>query len=183
MALLFANPSLLLVQAKCVFEYDAENDDELSLKVGDIVAILAQEDEGWWEGEVGGKHGIFPSNFVEMIEDEAGAASVVRENAAGNTTVSAIPCLLCSSRLPHLSAFSTLQPKPKKHLGGVGLGNIFAGGAIQLKKTSGPTKKPADTPQPVRETIALKPTKASLTAPKQPPAPAVKVQKAKVRWA
>lgn len=29
-------------------------------------------EEGWWEGMAGGKSGVFPSNFVEMIEDTEG---------------------------------------------------------------------------------------------------------------
>ena len=49
------------------FDYDAENDDELTLKEGDIVKVLDQEEEGWWKGELKGKIGVFPSNFVELI--------------------------------------------------------------------------------------------------------------------
>jgi len=29
-----------------------------------------QEDEGWWEGNLNGKIGMFPSNFVEILEGE-----------------------------------------------------------------------------------------------------------------
>lgn len=34
--------------------------------------LILQEEEGWWEGVLNGKTGVFPSNFVEMIgtEDE-----------------------------------------------------------------------------------------------------------------
>ena len=31
-----------------------------------------QEEEGWWEGILNGKTGMFPSNFVEVVEDEGG---------------------------------------------------------------------------------------------------------------
>ena len=41
-------------KAKCTYDYDAENDDELSMKVGDIIIIHKMEDEGWWEGELKG---------------------------------------------------------------------------------------------------------------------------------
>ncbi|XP_046848947.1 CD2-associated protein-like isoform X1 [Xenia sp. Carnegie-2017] len=54
-------------RAKVTFDYDAENDDELTLKEGDIVKVLDQEEEGWWKGELKGKIGVFPSNFVELI--------------------------------------------------------------------------------------------------------------------
>ena len=31
-----------------------------------------QVEEGWWEGSLNGKTGVFPSNFVEMMEDVEG---------------------------------------------------------------------------------------------------------------
>ena len=52
-----------------VYSYAAENPDELSLEVGDVVSVLEKklEDVGWWKGEVRGKIGVFPDNFVELI--------------------------------------------------------------------------------------------------------------------
>ncbi|XP_054260814.1 mitogen-activated protein kinase kinase kinase 11-like isoform X2 [Macrosteles quadrilineatus] len=52
-----------------LYDYDAQGEDELSLRRGDIVEVLSQDsnisgDEGWWTGKVGEKVGIFPSNFV-----------------------------------------------------------------------------------------------------------------------
>ena len=57
--------------AKVVFSYAADNIDELSLEPGQIVEVLAEEEEGWWRGRMGGKEGVFPSNFVEIIEEVA----------------------------------------------------------------------------------------------------------------
>lgn len=63
-----AEPSSLpLWTAK--FRYDAQGEDELSLKRGDIVEVLSTDakisgDEGWWTGKLGDKVGIFPANFV-----------------------------------------------------------------------------------------------------------------------
>ena len=34
---------------------------------------MEQVEEGWWEGTLNGKHGVFPSNFVEMTEDSTGS--------------------------------------------------------------------------------------------------------------
>ena len=56
-------------RAKVSFSYAADNIDELSLEPGQIVEVLAEEEEGWWRGKLGGKEGVFPSNFVEIIED------------------------------------------------------------------------------------------------------------------
>lgn len=33
--------------------------------------LLEEEEEGWWKGRIGGSQGVFPSNFVEEILEEA----------------------------------------------------------------------------------------------------------------
>ena len=58
-------------RAKVAFSYAADNIDELSLEPGQIVEVLAEEEEGWWRGKMGVKEGVFPSNFVEIIEEAA----------------------------------------------------------------------------------------------------------------
>uniref|UniRef100_A0A8B9R937 Osteoclast-stimulating factor 1 n=1 Tax=Astyanax mexicanus TaxID=7994 RepID=A0A8B9R937_ASTMX len=52
-----------------MFDYTAVAEDELNLKKGDIVTIIskASEDDGWWEGELNGRRGFFPDNFVMVI--------------------------------------------------------------------------------------------------------------------
>ncbi|XP_037955590.1 CD2-associated protein-like isoform X2 [Teleopsis dalmanni] len=51
------------------FPYAPQNDDELELKVGDIITIISMElpDKGWWKGELRGKVGVFPDNFVKLM--------------------------------------------------------------------------------------------------------------------
>ena len=50
--------------ARVTFRYDAKDEDELTLEVGDIIKNIADVETGWWEGEVNGKRGLFPNNFV-----------------------------------------------------------------------------------------------------------------------
>ena len=38
---------------------------------GDEVLMLEVIEEGWWKGRVGQKEGVFPSNFVEEITEDA----------------------------------------------------------------------------------------------------------------
>lgn len=52
-----------------LYDYNAQGEDELSLRRGHIVYVLSKDssisgDEGWWTGKIGDKVGIFPSNFV-----------------------------------------------------------------------------------------------------------------------
>ena len=58
-------------RAKVAFSYAADNIDELSLEPGQIVEVLAEEEEGWWRRKMGGKEGVFPSSFIEIIEEVA----------------------------------------------------------------------------------------------------------------
>jgi len=55
-----------------LFPYEAAVEDELTLKEGDIITLLSRElpDKGWWQGELRGKVGVFPDNFVEIIQPE-----------------------------------------------------------------------------------------------------------------
>ncbi|XP_012137201.1 uncharacterized protein LOC100884103 isoform X3 [Megachile rotundata] len=54
---------------KVLFPYKAANDDELTLNEGDIITLLSKDasDEGWWIGEINGRIGLFPDNFVEIV--------------------------------------------------------------------------------------------------------------------
>ncbi|XP_068180761.1 SH3 domain-containing protein 21 isoform X2 [Antennarius striatus] len=54
---------------QAMFDYKARAEDELDLKKGDVIVILKKEaeDDGWWEGELNGRCGFFPDNFVMVI--------------------------------------------------------------------------------------------------------------------
>ncbi|CAG8566971.1 10039_t:CDS:10 [Acaulospora morrowiae] len=58
--------------ARALYEYDAAEDNEMSLVEGEIIKDIVQLDEGWWQGtsEDGTRSGLFPANFVELIEAE-----------------------------------------------------------------------------------------------------------------
>ncbi|RUS33303.1 SH3 domain-containing protein [Jimgerdemannia flammicorona] len=45
-------------------DYEATQDDELTLKAGDIVKVTNKDDPDWWQGEMIGRsgNGLFPSN-------------------------------------------------------------------------------------------------------------------------
>lgn len=56
-------------KAKVRFDFEARESDELTLKLDDIVDVLGEVEPGWWEGQLGNKIGEFPSNFVEIIDE------------------------------------------------------------------------------------------------------------------
>ncbi|XP_031815390.1 SH3 domain-containing kinase-binding protein 1 isoform X3 [Sarcophilus harrisii] len=59
-----------MVEAIVEFDYKAQHDDELTISVGDIITNIKKEDGGWWEGQVKGRRGLFPDNFVREIKKE-----------------------------------------------------------------------------------------------------------------
>ncbi|XP_044873672.1 SH3 domain-containing protein 19 isoform X3 [Mauremys mutica] len=54
-------------KAKALYDFQGQNEDELSFKAGDIITELEPVDEDWMSGEVQGKSGIFPKNFVQVL--------------------------------------------------------------------------------------------------------------------
>lgn len=53
--------------ATAKFDYAAENESDLSFSAGDVINIWDRSDPGgWWQGELNGVDGYFPSNFVEL---------------------------------------------------------------------------------------------------------------------
>merc|ERR1719230_2247399 len=54
--------------ARALFDYTAKAADELTFSRGAKITVLVDEDpeDGWWKGELDGKRGLFPSNYVEF---------------------------------------------------------------------------------------------------------------------
>ncbi|GFN82452.1 hypothetical protein PoB_000895800 [Plakobranchus ocellatus] len=60
-------PKQKLPQCKCLYSYDAQDTDELSFNLGDIIEIMNEDPSGWWKGKLRGKEGLFPANYVEKM--------------------------------------------------------------------------------------------------------------------
>ncbi|XP_026088656.1 CD2-associated protein-like isoform X1 [Carassius auratus] len=111
-------------QCKVLFDYLPLNEDELELKVGDIIDITEEVEEGWWSGSMNGKSGLFPSNFVKEIEStEDTETSDVTEEPDGIDGAT-------SPTSPYQGNGVMAQPKKIK---GVGFGNIFREGSVKLR--------------------------------------------------
>ncbi|KAE9991869.1 hypothetical protein EG327_010747 [Venturia inaequalis] len=67
------------------YDYEKAEDNELELHEGGYVTNIEMVDEDWWHGEnERGETGLFPSNYVELIEDDEPAtpAQPARAQAA-----------------------------------------------------------------------------------------------------
>ncbi|KAG8546207.1 hypothetical protein GDO81_019543, partial [Engystomops pustulosus] len=155
-------------QCKVIFDYMPQNEDELELKVGAILDITEEVEEGWWSGTSNGRSGLFPSNFVKELElsddGESQESSEDTEPAAATVASPASPILspAINSEVPPLSV-----AQPKKVMG-VGFGDIFKEGSVRLKtRIPNPeteVRKP-DKPTPT----ATPPTKVTRTRSSEQP--------------
>ncbi|XP_014402164.1 PREDICTED: intersectin-2 isoform X2 [Myotis brandtii] len=56
-------------QVIAMYDYAANNEDELNFSKGQLINVLNKDDPDWWQGEINGVTGLFPSNYVKMTTD------------------------------------------------------------------------------------------------------------------
>ena len=110
-------------RCKAVYSYTQNNNDELTLAVGDVIEFLGEVEEGWWRGKLSGKIGVFPSNFVEVYQSASPvfAKRTSNNNGTANNNNSRSGASLNSSREDLVSSNTStssekdapsLPPKP-----------------------------------------------------------------------
>uniref|UniRef100_A0A3B4AD11 SH3 domain-containing protein n=1 Tax=Periophthalmus magnuspinnatus TaxID=409849 RepID=A0A3B4AD11_9GOBI len=57
-----------LESIRALYNYDGKEPGDLKFSKGDIIILRRQVDENWFHGEMGGIHGFFPTNFVQVIK-------------------------------------------------------------------------------------------------------------------
>ncbi|XP_047244389.1 CD2-associated protein isoform X2 [Girardinichthys multiradiatus] len=122
-------------QCKVEFEYQPVNEDELELKVGDVVDIIEEVEDGWWSGSLNGKSGLFPSNFVkelETVEEEAEINDTAADKTDGSGTEAVVTP---TSPQPDSGNGATQQ---SRRIIGVGYGDIFKDGSVKLRTRNSP---------------------------------------------
>uniref|UniRef100_UPI0037E82CB5 CD2-associated protein isoform X2 n=1 Tax=Semicossyphus pulcher TaxID=241346 RepID=UPI0037E82CB5 len=147
-------------QCKALFDYQPQNEDELELKVGEIIDIIEEVEEGWWNGNLNGKSGLFPSNFVKEVDtvgddaetnDTAAAGAAAAAAAAADETDGSGIDSITTPTLPQPAPGNGVIAQPKK-IRGIGFGDIFREGSVKLKpRLSSPDteeKKERDTGEP-----------------------------------
>uniref|UniRef100_A0A671WSX7 Intersectin 1 n=1 Tax=Sparus aurata TaxID=8175 RepID=A0A671WSX7_SPAAU len=63
------SPSTTVCQVIGMYDYVAQNDDELAFQKGQVITVLNKDDCDWWKGELNGREGLFPSNYVKLTTD------------------------------------------------------------------------------------------------------------------
>ncbi|KFU84040.1 SH3 domain-containing kinase-binding protein 1, partial [Chaetura pelagica] len=124
-------------RCQVAFSYMPQNEDELELKVGDIIEVVGEVEEGWWEGILNGKTGMFPSNFIKELSDSddigVSQEEQVKSSLKDATGSESDGGDSCSTKSEGANGGTTIQPKKVK---GVGFGDIFKDKPIKLRPRS-----------------------------------------------
>eukprot|EP00475_Leptophrys_vorax_P031583 TRINITY_DN4786_c0_g2_i5.p1 TRINITY_DN4786_c0_g2~~TRINITY_DN4786_c0_g2_i5.p1 ORF type:complete len:847 (+),score=162.76 TRINITY_DN4786_c0_g2_i5:4209-6749(+) len=67
-------------RVKALYDYTAQEDNELTFVAGDIVIVTVQDDSGWWQGKLEKnptKEGLFPSNYCEPTKEPPAKTTAV----------------------------------------------------------------------------------------------------------
>ncbi|XP_051908952.1 CD2-associated protein [Hippocampus zosterae] len=118
-------------QCKVLFEYQPQNEDELELKVGEILDITEEVEEGWWSGVNNGKSGLFPSNFVKEVDvakEDGDSNGTIPEEADGHGAEN----IMTTPSSPPPASGNGAIVQPKK-IQGIGFGDIFKEGSVKSK--------------------------------------------------
>ncbi|KAM9827402.1 uncharacterized protein ACB057_017793 [Neosynchiropus ocellatus] len=55
-------------QCVALFDYEGEEEDELTFSQGDVISLLEPVDSEWLRGQIHGRVGIFPLRFANVVE-------------------------------------------------------------------------------------------------------------------
>eukprot|EP00013_Stygamoeba_regulata_P015507 CAMPEP_0177673142 /NCGR_PEP_ID=MMETSP0447-20121125/25766_1 /TAXON_ID=0 /ORGANISM="Stygamoeba regulata, Strain BSH-02190019" /LENGTH=212 /DNA_ID=CAMNT_0019180955 /DNA_START=44 /DNA_END=682 /DNA_ORIENTATION=- len=64
-----AVPSDHFGRAVAMFDFEPEEEGELALSQGDLVLVFHRDPSGWWSGECNNSYGVFPADYVQIINE------------------------------------------------------------------------------------------------------------------
>ncbi|XP_078002857.1 hematopoietic lineage cell-specific protein isoform X2 [Phascolarctos cinereus] len=56
------------ISAIALYDYQGEGSDEISFDPDDTITDIEMIDEGWWRGRCHGHFGLFPANYVQLLQ-------------------------------------------------------------------------------------------------------------------
>lgn len=129
-------------RCQVAFSYMPQNEDELELKVGEIIEVLGEVEEGWWEGILNGRSGMFPSNFIREIAGNVDCVGMpldeqqIRPGAKDATGSESDGGDSSSTKSDGANGTLTGERNQPKKIRGFGFGDIFKDQPIKLRPRS-----------------------------------------------
>lgn len=138
----------------------AASNDELSFDKGVTIDVLDDTDSGWWKGRVGGKEGIFPSNYVSPISTgSSGAKDSYSLQSNVNSPVSSKSAPTSPSVVKSTTATSVLKQA-----------STITPNVNTSVTTSAPSVKPPRPLTPTSSQVSTPPPTSNTNPAKFPPA-------------
>ncbi|XP_032829439.1 SH3 domain-containing kinase-binding protein 1 isoform X2 [Petromyzon marinus] len=157
-------------RCQVAFSYVAQNDDELDLAVGDVVDIIKEVEEGWWEGSHNGRTGVFPSNFVKEVTEESAEQENGESPPPAETSDSTDSGQRDGGGGVEGGGAGEIQPKKIR---GFGFGDIFKEGNVKLRPRAAEDSADGGDCSKVADRSNFPGSHSSLTKKKQAPVPNV----------
>jgi len=98
---------------KVLYEFDARNHDELTLRPDDIVNVFDDQtgaEPGWKGGEMNGNKGWFPEAYVELMAEEPQSTAINWGSAASAGAGEAFPSSMVTSEASSFMAVHAKVP-------------------------------------------------------------------------
>ncbi|XP_075956604.1 F-BAR and double SH3 domains protein 2 isoform X2 [Anarhichas minor] len=96
------NGDINMIFVRALYDYEGQADEELSFSEGAVIRLLSrdtQTDDGFWEGELNGRVGVFPSVLVEDLTENG------ETSGGGPGDIQISPSLKLPCSLPHLPLY------------------------------------------------------------------------------
>ncbi|XP_075994788.1 F-BAR and double SH3 domains protein 1-like isoform X2 [Genypterus blacodes] len=101
--------------ARALYSYQAQSAEELSFQEGALIHLIrsgrGEVDDGFWEGELNGRIGVFPSLVVELVQDERQEEEREEEEEVETLSAPVVPTVSPSIQIPSVPTLNS-SPKP-----------------------------------------------------------------------
>lgn len=54
-------------QAVAIYDFPGQTEDDLTFHIGEVIEVTGVIDGDWMSGKIGGRSGIFPASFVNIL--------------------------------------------------------------------------------------------------------------------